>query len=109
VLFGAALYIFFGFRPVFWDMETQLFAAGLIIWTILSVVTAVKNINRKLNEINKRNLEEKQKRRREKLEREYYRTQADYEREEYKAYRRILKEKRRERFNDYFFDESVYK
>ncbi|MDR3262979.1 MAG: hypothetical protein LBT30_01550 [Clostridiales bacterium] len=106
VLFGAAIFLFLGFKPVFWDMKTQLFAAGFVFWTVVSIVTAIKNIQKKMYEINLRQEEEKMRKYRQRQEREFYREMSLCEKAEKKALRAEKKEARKERLNSYFYDEN---
>lgn len=44
ILFGVALYFIFGFNPLDWHLEGQLYVSGLIACSLCSLVVAIRNI-----------------------------------------------------------------
>ena len=50
LLLGVVLYLICGFKPVFWDTQTKLYALGFAFWTIVSVATALTKLIKKMEE-----------------------------------------------------------
>ncbi|MDR1939168.1 MAG: hypothetical protein LBQ40_00025 [Clostridiales bacterium] len=103
LLFGVILKLFFGFEPIFWDMKTQLYTAGLVFWTLVGTAAAIKKTVGKIRRINMEYAEKKFKRILEAEEREYCREELYYQKQMRRADRRERRRRRKERFDGFFF------